>query len=85
MSAFLNPVRAADNIGASPDRVQEFDNGDDHPDKRDGDHCDGYDDDNIDKGEVRLSLEKDQVGLNFPEVETSFLAMSSTSKIFNPL
>ena len=67
MSAFLNPVRAADNIGASPDRVQEFDNGDDHPDKHDGDHCLDYDDDNIDKGEVRLSLEKDQVGLNFPE------------------
>ena len=63
VSAFLNPVRAADNIGASPDRVQEFDNGDDHPDKHDGDHCDGYEDDNIDKREVRLSLEKDQVGL----------------------
>ena len=53
MSTFLNPVRAADNIGASPDRVQEFDNGDDHPDKHDDDHCDDYDDDNIDKGEVR--------------------------------
>ena len=72
MSAFLNPVRAADNIGASPDRVQEFDNGDDHPDKHDGDHCDDYDDDYIDKGEVRLSLEKDQVGLNFPEGFPSF-------------
>ena len=67
MSAFLNPVRAADNIGASPDRVQEFDNGDDHPDKHDGDHCDGYEDDNIDKREVRPSLEKDQVGLSLPE------------------
>ena len=62
MSTFLNPVRAADNIGASPDRVQEFDNGDDHPDKHDGDHRDDYDDDNIDKREARLSLEKDQVG-----------------------
>ena len=67
MSAFLNPVRAADNIGASPDRTQEFDNGDDHPDKHDGDHCDDYEDDDIDKGQVKLSLEKDQMGLNFPE------------------
>ena len=50
MSAFLNPVRAADNIGASPDKAQEFDNGDDHPDKHDGDHCDDYDDDDIGKG-----------------------------------
>lgn len=66
MSTFLNPVRAADNIGASSDRVQEFDNGDDHPDKHDGDHGDDYDGDNIDKGQVRLSLEKDQDGLNFP-------------------
>ena len=84
MSTFLNPVRAADNIGASPDRVQEFDNDDDHPVKHDGDHCDDYDDDNIDKGEGRSSLEKDHVGLIFPEGFPSW-QLSSSFKIFNPL
>ena len=69
MSAFLNPVRAADNIGASPDRVQEFDNGDDHPDKHEGDHCDDYEDDDIDKGEVRWASTYLKVFLLFGNIE----------------
>ena len=79
MSAFLNPVRAADNIGASPDRTQEFDNGDDHPDKHDVDHCNDYEDDNIDKGEGRWASTSLKVFLLLGNGELN------TSKIFNRL